>query len=140
MPTRNTVVLKRIVEALGIDALTRLEAHFQNELLTVVSAQQIARHAEQLRLEISESECAVVLDHIAHEITIDQVEDAINAHHLVIESAVVGFPHPIKGQGLYAFVICMGHSKSQQELEKEIRDTVQKVIGPIAKPDILAFG
>ena len=83
MPTRNTVVLKRIVEALGNhaphEALTHLEAHFQNELLTVASAQQIGRHAEQLRLEISEAECAVVLDHIAHEITIDQVEDAINA-------------------------------------------------------------
>ena len=83
MPTRNTVVLKRIVEALGIhasqEALTRLEAHFQNDLLTVASVQQIARHAEQLRLVISEAECAVVLDHIAHEITIDQVEDAINA-------------------------------------------------------------
>ena len=82
MPTRNTVVLKRIVEALGIDAphnaLTRLEAHFQTELLTVASAQQIAGHAEQLRLAITESECAVVLDHIAHEITIDQVEEAIN--------------------------------------------------------------
>lgn len=82
MPTRNTVVLKRIVEALGThaphEALTRLEAHFQNELLTVVSAQQIAGHTEQRRLGISESECAVVLYHIAPEITIDQVEEDIN--------------------------------------------------------------
>ncbi len=83
MPTRNTVVLKRIVEALGIhaphEALTRLEAHFENELLTVTSVQQIAGHAERLRLAISEAECAVVLDHITHEITIDQVEETINA-------------------------------------------------------------
>lgn len=83
MPTRNTVVLKRIVEALGIhtphEALTRLEAHFENELLTVASVQQIAGHAERLRLAISEAECAVVLDHIAHEITIDQAEETIIA-------------------------------------------------------------
>ncbi len=51
------------------------------------------------------------------------------------ESAVVGFPHEIKGQGIYAFVTVLDNNKPQAELEKEIRTTVEKIIGPIAKPD-----
>jgi acetyl-CoA synthetase len=64
-----------------------------------------------------------------------EVENAINEHPEVIESAVVGFPHNIKGQGIYAYVICDMKDKSEGELIQEIKDTVRKIIGPIAKPD-----
>lgn len=78
-----------------------------------------------------------VINVSGHRIGTAEVEEAINAHELVIESAVVGHPHPIKGQGIYAFVICVNHAKSEEELFLEIRKTVEKVIGPIAKPDII---
>ena len=66
-----------------------------------------------------------------------EVENAINEHSLVIESAVVGCPHDIKGQGIYAFVICNQSSRSNDTLENEIKDLVRKIIGPIAKPDFV---
>ncbi|MDO9183332.1 MAG: acetate--CoA ligase [Bacteriovorax sp.] len=78
-----------------------------------------------------------VINVSGHRIGTAEVEDAINAHDLIIESAVVGYPHPIKGQGIYAFVICMDHSHTQEEIEKQIKDSVQKIIGPIAKPDLI---
>lgn len=65
-----------------------------------------------------------------------EVEDAINQHEDVIESAVVGYPHDIKGQGIYAFVICDASStKSIEELRNEILKTVSQEIGAIAKPE-----
>jgi acetyl-CoA synthetase len=57
----------------------------------------------------------------------------------VAESAVVGFPHDIKGQGVYAFVICYEKPHNEEKLRGEIRDTVSKIIGPIAKPDKIQF-
>ena len=54
---------------------------------------------------------------------------------MVIESAVVGYPHQIKGQGIYAFVICNKSSKNKEDIETEIKGLVRKIIGPIAKPD-----
>lgn len=75
-----------------------------------------------------------VLNVSGHRIGTAEVENAINMHPAVIESAVVGFPHDIKGQGLYAFVICSeGHDEDQ--LKKEINAKVNEVIGPIARPD-----
>jgi acetyl-CoA synthetase len=56
-------------------------------------------------------------------------------HADIVESAVVGFPHDIKGQGIYAYVICTNHNKDVDALRKEILAEVTKVIGPIAKPD-----
>ena len=53
----------------------------------------------------------------------------------VIESAVVGYPHEIKGQGIYAYVICNINGQTESDLIKEIIATVSKIIGPIAKPD-----
>ena len=66
MTTRNTVILKRIVEALGItESLARLESEFENELLIVAgTTADVAQHAEQLRLAITTPECALVLDHL----------------------------------------------------------------------------
>ena len=78
-----------------------------------------------------------VINVSGHRIGTAEVEDAINEHPSVIESAVVGLPHPIKGQGLYAFVIPVDGVEDSETLEKEIRETVNKIIGPIAKPDLI---
>jgi acetyl-CoA synthetase len=66
-----------------------------------------------------------------------EVENAINEHPKVIESAVVGYPHEIKGQGIYAYVICDMEGRTKANLIEEIKDTVRKIIGPIAKPDMV---
>ena len=68
-----------------------------------------------------------------HRIGTAEVEDAINASEKVIESAVVGFPHSIKGQGIFAFII--SSERDNENYNEEIRAQVTKVIGPIAKPD-----
>lgn len=78
-----------------------------------------------------------VINVSGHRIGTAEVEEAIDQHPDIIESAVVGFPHPIKGQGLYAFVIPTNNERNNTELEKEIREIVNKMIGPIAKPDLI---
>jgi acetyl-CoA synthetase len=79
-----------------------------------------------------------VINVSGHRIGTAEVEDAINQHPKVNESAVVGYPHEIKGSGIYAYVTCEELSDAElQTIEKEIRDTVTKVIGPIAKPDMI---
>ena len=74
-----------------------------------------------------------VINVSGHRIGTAEIEDAINTYDKVIESAVVGFPHPIKGQGIFAFVI--SSSSENENYKEEIRKQVTKVIGPIAKPD-----
>ena len=74
-----------------------------------------------------------VINVSGHRIGTAEVEDAINTHKFIIESAVVGFPHEIKGQGIYAFVI--SENENDQELIENITKHVSDVIGPIAKPD-----
>jgi acetyl-CoA synthetase len=64
-----------------------------------------------------------------------EIENAINEHADIVESAVVAFPHDIKGWGIYAFVICDHERKDVDKLKKEIIDTVTKYMGSIAKPD-----
>ncbi|MES2286870.1 MAG: acetate--CoA ligase [Bacteroidota bacterium] len=64
-----------------------------------------------------------------------EIENAINEHPDIVESAVVGFPHDIKGWGIYAFVICDHQRTDIDSLKKEIIQTVTKFMGPIAKPD-----
>lgn len=78
-----------------------------------------------------------VINVSGHRIGTAEVEEAINQHADIVESAVVGLPHPIKGQGLYAFVIPTTDVKDVKSLEQEVRDMVQKMIGPIAKPDLI---
>jgi acetyl-CoA synthetase len=79
-----------------------------------------------------------VINVSGHRIGTAEVEDAINQHPKVNESAVVGYPHDIKGSGIYAYVTCEELSEHELEtIEQEIRDTVTKQIGPIAKPDII---
>lgn len=76
-----------------------------------------------------------VINVSGHRMGTAEVENAINEHPKVIESAVVGYPHPIKGQGIYAFAICDMSDRSEDNLKNEIRVTVSNIIGPIAKPD-----
>jgi acetyl-CoA synthetase len=68
-----------------------------------------------------------------------EIESAIDEHLAVCETAVVGYPHDIKGQGIYAFVICYDTPDDEEKLRAEIRDTVSRIIGPIAKPDKVQF-
>jgi acetyl-CoA synthetase len=74
-----------------------------------------------------------------HNLGTAEIESAIDEHKAVCETAVVGFPHDIKGQGIYAFVICYDKPQEEEKLRAEIRDTVSKIIGPIAKPDKIQF-
>ncbi|UII28037.1 acetate--CoA ligase [Fulvivirga maritima] len=76
-----------------------------------------------------------VINVSGHRMGTAEVENAINEHPKVVESAVVGYPHDIKGQGIYAYVICDMEGRSEDNLKQEIRVTVSKIIGPIAKPD-----
>ena len=76
-----------------------------------------------------------VMNVSGHRLGTAEVENAINEHPKVIESAVVGYPHEVKGQGIYAYVICDLSNRSEENLIQEIKDTVSKIIGPIAKPD-----
>jgi len=79
-----------------------------------------------------------VINVSGHRMGTAEVENAINEHTNVIESAVVGYPHDIKGQGIYAFVITNG-KELNDDFRKEILDVVKKEIGPIAKPDKIQF-
>jgi acetyl-CoA synthetase len=76
-----------------------------------------------------------VINVSGHRIGTAEVESAINMHADVVESAVVGYPHDIKGQGIYAYCIVPSSGKDQETLRREIIAEVNKVIGPIAKPD-----
>jgi acetyl-CoA synthetase len=76
-----------------------------------------------------------VINVSGHRIGTGEVEDAMNEHGYIIESAVVGYPHDIKGQGIWAFVICDREHHSYEQLCNEAKAHVAKVIGPFAKPD-----
>ena len=80
-----------------------------------------------------------VLNVSGHRIGTAEVENAINMHAGVVESAVVGYPHEIKGQGIYAYVIYDGHGGNNDLSKKDIATTVSRIIGPIAKPDKIQF-
>ena len=80
-----------------------------------------------------------VLNVSGHRIGTAEVENAINMHAGVIESAVVGYPHDIKGQGIYAYVIYGHMHVDEAQTRKDIFQTVSRVIGAIAKPDKIQF-
>jgi acetyl-CoA synthetase len=80
-----------------------------------------------------------VLNISGHRIGTAEVENAINMHTGVVESAVVGYPHDIKGQGIYAFVIYNGSHGDENLRRQDISATVAKIIGAIAKPDKIQF-
>ena len=80
-----------------------------------------------------------VLNVSGHRIGTAEVENAINMHSDVVESAVVGYPHDIKGQGIYAYVILGNNRGDDDGSRKNIIQTVSRIIGPIAKPDKIQF-
>lgn len=80
-----------------------------------------------------------VLNVSGHRIGTAEVENAINKHTGVVESAVVGYPHDIKGQGIYAYVICHHGMTDEVLAKKDLLETVSRLIGPIAKPDKVQF-
>jgi acetyl-CoA synthetase len=79
-----------------------------------------------------------VLNVSGHRIGTAEVENAINMHSDVVESAIVGYPHPVKGQGIYAYVIA-NHHIDADKTRQDILQTVTRLIGAIAKPDIIQF-
>lgn len=79
-----------------------------------------------------------VINVSGHRLGTAEIEDAINQHAKVNESAVVGYPHNIKGQGIYAYVTCDELTEDEEKtIEKDIKDLVAKIIGPIARPDMV---
>ena len=76
-----------------------------------------------------------VINVSGHRLGTAEVENAIDQHENVVESAVVGYPHDIKGQGIYAYVICQEEITDEEDFIDEIKKVVRKEIGPIAKPD-----
>ena len=80
-----------------------------------------------------------VINVSGHRMGTAEVESALVAHALVSEAAVVGYPHDIKGQGIYAYVTLMAGTEPTEELRKELVAWVRKEIGPIASPDQIQF-
>jgi acetyl-CoA synthetase len=80
-----------------------------------------------------------VLNVSGHRIGTAEVENALSMHAGVVESAVVGFPHGIKGQGIYAYVVYQGDHDDESLTRQAIAATVSRIIGPIAKPDEIQF-
>ncbi len=80
-----------------------------------------------------------VLNVSGHRMGTAEIESALVAHPKVSEAAVVGYPHPIKGQGIYAYVTLMAGEEYTDALKQELSDWVRKEIGPIAKPDLIQW-
>lgn len=78
-----------------------------------------------------------VINVSGHRIGTAEVEDAINQHPDIVESAMVGYPHPIKGQGIYAYVVPVKPIDDVKKLHREINELITKIIGPIAKADVI---
>ncbi len=78
-----------------------------------------------------------VMNVSGHRIGTAEVENAINEHPLIVESAVVGYPHPIKGQGIYAYVIAKEKVENDVIFQKEINDKLTQLIGPMARTDVI---
>ena len=74
-----------------------------------------------------------------HNLGTAEIESAIDEHENVCETAIVGYPHTIKGNGVYAFVICHHQADDEESLRKEINELVSKIVGPIAKADKIQF-
>jgi acetyl-CoA synthetase len=80
-----------------------------------------------------------VINVAGHRMGTAEVESALVAHPKVSEAAVVGYPHDIKGQGIYCYVTLNAGEKGSDKLRRELRDWVRKEIGPIASPDQIQF-
>jgi acetyl-CoA synthetase len=80
-----------------------------------------------------------VINVSGHRMGTAEVESALVAHAKVAEAAVVGYPHPVKGQGIYCYVTLMNGVEPTEDLRKELRDWVRTEIGPIASPDLIQW-
>ena len=80
-----------------------------------------------------------VINVAGHRMGTAEVESALVAHMKVAEAAVVGYPHPLKGQGIYCFVTLMNEAEPTEDLMKELKQWVRHEIGPIATPDIIQW-
>ena len=80
-----------------------------------------------------------VLNVSGHRLGTAEIENAINKNAGVIESAVVGYPHDIKGQGMYAFIVLESDAQDEAAIKRQIQKTVSEMIGPIARPDKIQF-
>ncbi|RYG96661.1 MAG: acetyl-coenzyme A synthetase, partial [Alphaproteobacteria bacterium] len=80
-----------------------------------------------------------VINVSGHRMGTAEVESALVLHPCVAEAAVVGFPHDIKGQGIYAYVTLNANEACSEDLRKALRDWVRTEIGPIATPDAIQF-
>ncbi|WP_458791158.1 acetate--CoA ligase [Yoonia sp. MH D7] len=80
-----------------------------------------------------------VINVSGHRMGTAEVESALVAHVAVAEAAVVGYPHTLKGQGIYAYVTLMNNQEPTEELRKELENWVRSEIGPIAKPDLIQW-
>jgi len=80
-----------------------------------------------------------VINVAGHRMGTAEVESALVVHDAVAESAVVGYPHDVKGQGIYAYVTLMAGVDESDDLKKELVQLVRKEIGPIASPDIIQW-
>ncbi|MHA1564658.1 MAG: acetate--CoA ligase, partial [Alphaproteobacteria bacterium] len=80
-----------------------------------------------------------VINVAGHRMGTAEVESALVAHHDVAEAAVVGYPHDIKGQGIYAYVTLNAHLEPSDELRRELVKWVRREIGPIATPDLIQW-
>ena len=80
-----------------------------------------------------------VINVSGHRMGTAEVESALVAHETVSEAAVVGYPHPIKGQGIYCYVTLMADETPTDALKKTLSDWVRNEIGPIAKPDVIQW-
>jgi len=80
-----------------------------------------------------------VINVAGHRLGTAEIESALVAHPAVAEAAVVGFPHPIKGQGIYVYVTLIAGVQPSEQLRVELRDWVRKEIGPIATPDVIQW-
>jgi acetyl-CoA synthetase len=80
-----------------------------------------------------------VINVSGHRMGTAEVESALVAHKKVAEAAVVGYPHKVKGQGIYCYVTLMGGEEPSEDLRKELEGWVRNEIGPIAKPDLIQW-
>lgn len=80
-----------------------------------------------------------VLNVSGHRLGTAEIESALVSHSLVAEAAVVGYPHDIKGQGIYCYVTLNAGEEGSKHLSRDLRDWVRAEIGPVATPDLIQF-
>lgn len=109
-------------------------SHYKNHYFTGDGAKRDANGLYRIIGRVDD-----VINVSGHRFGTAEIEEAINANKFVIESAVVGYPHEVKGQGIYAFVICESMPNDASLRREEIIETVVKQIGSIAKPEKIQF-